>query len=187
MGLYLQSMSKITKPCDVCGKPVTRYRSEFRKVVCCSWGCAKTYNSKRFSILNVELNPTRMTPETRQKLRGKHLGKGEGRGYEKTFSRHTHRIIAEDKLGRPLRKGEVVHHIDENKRNNHPDNIHIFSSQSEHVKQHWEIKKQKECCTNPTIINGSQNNTLSITVSVAFSLRWGWVFSRWLEKVTGNK
>jgi hypothetical protein len=77
-----------------------------------------------------------MIPLTREKLREARLGSGEGKSYEKTYGRHTHRIIAEQILERPLKKGEVVHHEDENKRNNNPSNIKIFSSQAEHAAHH---------------------------------------------------
>ena len=43
---------------------------------------------------------------------------------------YEHRAWAELKLGRPLRPGEVVHHQDNIKTNNHPGNIIIFSNQS---------------------------------------------------------
>ncbi len=85
-----------------------------------------------------------MIPSTREKLREAHLRleKGEGKAYRKTFSRHTHRVIAEQKLGRPLAKGEVVHHKDGNILNNHPDNIEILTSQSEHAKIHRKFHKR---------------------------------------------
>lgn len=57
--------------------------------------------------------------------------------YPKRGGRHEHRIIAEEKIGRPLRLGEVVHHIDGNKKNNSPDNILVLSSQAEHVRLHF--------------------------------------------------
>lgn len=79
-----------------------------------------------------------MTMETREKLRQAHLNTGEGKTYTKTFSRHTHRIVAEQILGRPLLPGEVVHHIDGDKRNNEPSNLMVFTSQSEHAKWHNE-------------------------------------------------
>ena len=34
-----------------------------------------------------------------------------------------HRVIAEQNLGRSLRPGEVVHHLDEDKTNNSPENL----------------------------------------------------------------
>lgn len=129
-------MKRVTKPCVICGTPVTRVPSQMTEKACCSAECTKKYISQRLSNLNKELNPGRMTPETREKLRLKHLGKGEGKTYTKTYQRHTHRIVAEQKLGRPLRPGEIVHHKDENILNNHPDNIEIFASQAEHARHH---------------------------------------------------
>jgi hypothetical protein len=88
------------------------------------------------ATLNEELNPTRMNPQTREKLRTARLGTGEGKTYEKDHGRHTHRIVAEQMLGRALRPGEVVHHIDGNKRNNAPENLRVFASQAEHIRWH---------------------------------------------------
>lgn len=34
------------------------------------------------------------------------------------------------------KKGEVVHHIDRDKRNNAPENLEVFSSQKEHALLH---------------------------------------------------
>ena len=49
-----------------------------------------------------------------------------------------HRWVAEKKLGRELRLGEVVHHKDRDKLNNDPDNLWVFSSQEEHDMVHEE-------------------------------------------------
>ena len=46
---------------------------------------------------------------------------------------YEHQRVAEEKLGRPLEPGEVVHHDDGNKRHNDPSNIWIFSSQRAHM------------------------------------------------------
>lgn len=88
--------------------------------------------------LNEELNPGRMTPETREKLRNARLDSGAGVTYAKQYGRHEHRIVAEQLLGRELKPGEVVHHVDGDKRNNAPNNIMVFESQSEHMKWHLE-------------------------------------------------
>ncbi|MBC2813556.1 HNH endonuclease [Enterococcus faecalis] len=80
--------------------------------------------------------PGGLTFEERAKIRNAKLGKGKGKSYPKLYGRHEHRVVAEAKLGRPLKPGEVVHHIDHNKRNNSPENLMIFRSQSDHV--FWE-------------------------------------------------
>ena len=89
--------------------------------------------------MNRELNPKRMTLEVREKLsdikRKKNVSLSPDT-YEKTLGRHTHRIMAEQKIGRPLHPGEVVHHIDGDKHNNAPDNLMVFESQAEHARWH---------------------------------------------------
>jgi hypothetical protein len=45
-----------------------------------------------------------------------------------------HRIVMHDKLGRPLVKGEVVDHIDGDVKNNAPENLRVFESNSAHLK-----------------------------------------------------
>ena len=48
----------------------------------------------------------------------------------------THVLVAEEKLGRYLKPEEAVHHIDENKRNNDPNNIMIFATRGDHSAFH---------------------------------------------------
>lgn len=129
----------ITK-CDHCGKAVKVYgrKAQAMKHHFCCQECARQFTSPRMTALNKELNPERMTPETREKLRALRLDTGNGVSYQKTYGRHTHRIVAEQILGRPLKPSEVVHHIDRNKRNNDPSNLMIFESQAEHAKWHKE-------------------------------------------------
>ncbi len=57
-----------------------------------------------------------------------HLADVRGYAYE-------HRLVAEQKLGRRLLPGEEPHHVDENKQNNHPDNLEILT-EAEHRARH---------------------------------------------------
>jgi hypothetical protein len=61
--------------------------------------------------------------------KGHHLANKQGWAYE-------HRLVAEEILGRPLKKGEIVHHRDGNKSNNSRENIQITNGQPEHMKHH---------------------------------------------------
>ena len=57
---------------------------------------------------------------------------------------YIHREILEQKIGRKLLPGEVSHHIDENKLNNHPDNLEL-STTSKHAKHHYDkLPKDKK-------------------------------------------
>lgn len=49
---------------------------------------------------------------------------------------YTHVLVAEKKLGRYLKPEECVHHIDENKYNNNPDNIMVFRTIADHTAYH---------------------------------------------------
>jgi len=57
--------------------------------------------------------------------------------YLKFGSVHRHIFIAEKALGRKLLKGEIVHHIDEDKQNNLIENLAILPSQKFHAEVHF--------------------------------------------------
>ncbi len=44
---------------------------------------------------------------------------------------YEHRLVAEKMVGRKLKKGEIVHHKDENKQNNSPNNLEVLN-ESQH-------------------------------------------------------
>ena len=56
---------------------------------------------------------------------------------------YEHILVAEQKLGRPIQNGEIIHHIDENKLNNDPNNLMIFKNHKEHTKYHWDHRNHK--------------------------------------------
>lgn len=65
----------------------------------------------------------------------KYRGTG-SKTYVKENGRHQHRVVMEKKLGRKLRKGEIVHHIDHNKKNNKPSNLQVMT-QAQHCRLHF--------------------------------------------------
>jgi hypothetical protein len=72
---------------------------------------------------------------------------GQRNNYVKLGGRHMHRVVAEQKLGRPLLPGEIVHHKDGDKWNNDPSNLEVMT-QAEHARIHcmerWHGKDQHE-------------------------------------------
>ena len=148
--------------CDWCGKPIVRRPSWIHRHNFCCRECFANYSSKtknpegyrnirsfakdseRMTRMNRELNPTRMTPEIRKKLRESMLKKERCRTckrYRRKYGKKEHRVVAEEMLGRPLRPGEVVHHIDGNRLNNSPENIYVFSSAAEHTRFHAALRR----------------------------------------------
>jgi len=59
-----------------------------------------------------------------------------------------YREIAEKKIGRKLKKGEIIHHLDGDSTNDDPDNLFVCENQSEHmllenqIKINWNFKSQ---------------------------------------------
>lgn len=88
------------------------------------FGCLSGSIQKRLLKMGVEMRP---------KKRWRHKVSFHSSGYILWGGTYVHRIVAEAMLDRPLLPGEVVHHIDGDKTNNHPDNLQVFASHSEHM------------------------------------------------------
>lgn len=115
------------RPCVVCGTLFMPSRSNGEAKYCsksCAW---KATRGPAFNALISRATATKRGDALR--------GSGEGKTYRKLNGRHEHRVVAERTLGRALRPGEVVHHIDGDKRNNAPGNL-MVTTQRMHMREH---------------------------------------------------
>lgn len=67
-----------------------------------------------------------------------------------------HRLVMEKEIGRFLKKEEIVHHIDKNRKNNALSNLILFNNESEHqtFERFWE---KLRLCVTGGIINDRDN------------------------------
>ena len=123
------------RACRRCGTVFTPLYKK-RKAVFCSLACQRAENLH--TLDNAELS--RRTAEQRgNTLRGRGTGITK---YTKQGGRHLHRQVAERIIGRPLVKGEVVHHIDGVSKNNDPANLRILT-QGMHASLHAKERVRK--------------------------------------------
>ena len=64
--------------------------------------------------------------------------------YRKLHGRHEHRVVAQIMIGRPLQSDEHVHHLDENKHNNTPENLVVMPAR-EHLALHARQRRNGKC------------------------------------------
>ena len=133
--------------CDLCGKTFHKNKRNVHDHNFCCREHFHRWNSARMTEYNRtenQMNKPGGVLESRLRRGAKQRGSGEGMTYQKFLGRHLHRQVAERMLGRPLREGEVVHHIDGNKLNNAPENLMVLSSQAEHARLHFSRKAGDE-------------------------------------------
>jgi hypothetical protein len=124
---------------------------------CCIDGCQQTTEKGAKGMCGMHAqrvrrygDPNYITPESQRRANNRaamlaRIKEVKPSTYRKLFGRHEHRIVAEELLGRPLERNEIVHHIDGNKHNNDPANL-LVMTQSEHVRLHHSemLKARKE-------------------------------------------
>ena len=57
---------------------------------------------------------------------------------------YEHILVAENILGRDLKREECVHHIDKNRTNNNPENLMIFATSADHTAFHMGGNAKKD-------------------------------------------
>lgn len=139
-------MPKMNLVCDYCGKGYTSYQcgkyNHFCSIECRRAGAylmsqnITSEDRERRSKQIIRVNKTMNNHGERRKRQAEKLrGRGSGKGYTKVNGVHRHRVVAEKMLGRPLRRGEIVHHIDCDKKNDTPENLQVMT-QSDHIRKH---------------------------------------------------
>jgi hypothetical protein len=122
----------------LCGKHYQREIAKTKRVNDCACGCGeKTQYTFKHG------HHTRLFSKEEQRRRGLHntgdtqRAKGDltSTHYRKLRGVHEHRIVAEQIIGRPLKYEDVVHHINNNKRDNRIENLQIIT-RSEHINIH---------------------------------------------------
>jgi len=95
-----------------------------------------------------------------------------------------HRLVMECKLGRFLTGQEVVHHIDNDKTNNHEDNLLLFPNQKAHVLYHQRKRAKKydpkivqmvrEAANDPkrTVASLPLSSTTVLTICKENGIKW---------------
>lgn len=138
-------MEKVKVTCSLCGKTFLKLKNQLRVNNLCCIEHSREWNAARMTEYNRRENPmNKLGGVLESRIKRSHMlrGTGEGKTYRKFYGRHEHRAVAEAMLGRSLRPGEIVHHIDGNKLNNDPTNLDVLASQSEHCKAHGFLKKK---------------------------------------------
>jgi len=135
---YTKNTSKIARICAFCGKIFYRWPSQYNE----GRGkfCSKLCKAKSESQPKTPF-PSKITRHKYFAIRIPSHPRSHTNGYV-----YEHILIAEKKIGRKLKQGEVVHHIDGNRLNNDPNNLLVMML-GEHFRYHntkWQISESEK-------------------------------------------
>ncbi len=101
-----------------------------------------------------------------------------------------HRHVASIALGRWLRPEEVVHHVDEDRSNNAPENLKVCASTNEHSRLHGESRaprRPRECKNCRALFDGGAQAQYCRPACAALARRRFTVSAEQLAKLVENE
>jgi hypothetical protein len=131
--------SRIEVACTECGRMVLKWASQLKRAkhgAFCDRHCLGRFRSKK---LTGDWAANFQNGSQREREYITVLAPWHPTGAKRVY---LHRIIAEARLGRFLKPGEVVHHKDHDHSNNHWENLEVMG-QDEHARIHIEKRERK--------------------------------------------
>ena len=91
--------------------------------------------------LGIKGRPTRISKNKKVEYKGKTFTlDSKNFNYAAGKNEYLHRVKMEDKIGRKLEAGEIVHHINGNHHDDDENNLYLYKNHREHMKGHASLE-----------------------------------------------